>query len=141
MSRRSKSTARRALVLAGALWAAAACAHAQDGPTIQVQPLFVRAKMVSAPLDPSTAADRLYPDEARAKRIEADVTVVCRIVAGGDTTDCSVQSESVAGMGFGQKALLAWSRVKQPMRLNGQLLGSGTAVIPLRFRVERPAFE
>jgi TonB family protein len=141
MSRPSNPTATRAFVLAGALWAAAACAHAQDGPTVNVQPLFITAKVTTARLDPSKAADRLYPDEARAKKIEADVTVACRIVAGGETTDCRVQSESVAGMGFGQKALLAWSRIKKPLTLNGQLLGGGMALIPLRFRVQKGAFD
>ncbi len=65
--------------------------------------------------------------------------LVCRIVAGGDTTGCHVKSESVKGQAFGEYALRIWSRLKKPVSVQGRWIDNGIAYVPIHFRMEKPA--
>jgi TonB family protein len=122
--------------------AAATVAHAAEGQTVQLGALTVTAKLVPTTPPPVAAGEapplRYYPEQAQANRIEADVMLMCQIVEGGGTSDCRVKSESVSGQGFGEKALLVWFQVKQPVKVGGDVWNAGTALVPIKFRMEKP---
>ncbi len=88
------------------------------------------ARWVEKPSDDDVAA--AFPDEA--KETSGRAVVQCVISAEGEPSNCSVQSETPAGNGFGQAALgLARKFRFKPKTLNGVAVDGGVATMPVRF--------
>ncbi len=116
--------------------------HAGEGEIVRLGALTVTGKLIALTPPPAALGDdppvRYYPERAQTNRIEADVTLRCKVVEGGATVGCRVKDESVKREGFGEKALLIWSRVNKPVQVGGQVWNAGTVLVPIRFRMEKP---
>jgi TonB family protein len=79
-------------------------------------------------------AQALYPAEAATAGIESGLAkVTCTLAASGALSDCTVQSESVANMGFGQAALrIAQAFVANPWTGEGFPVEGGRITLPIK---------
>jgi TonB family protein len=78
--------------------------------------------------------ENYYPKVAQFLSLDGHATIICDVTAQGTTTNCSVESETPAGMGFGEAAvsLSDFFRMK-PMTMDGAPVAGGKVQIPIRF--------
>lgn len=76
-----------------------------------------------------------YPDEAVDKSVSGRVTIICKVNIWGRLKDCVVDSESPAGMGFGEAALRMADKTfrMKPQTIDGKPVDDTAIRIPLRF--------
>ena len=104
---------------------AGAASGSGDAPVITTP-----ARWIEKPGDDDIAA--AFPDEA--KETSGRAVVQCAISAQGEPSNCSVQSETPTGSGFGQAALGLARKFKfKPKTLNGVAVDGGVATIPVHF--------
>lgn len=79
---------------------------------------------------------RYYPDAAVDKSVSGTVTLTCQVSQYGRLKACAVDSESPAGMGFGEAALaLADKEFRmKPGRIDGKIVDGESVTIPLEFQ-------
>ena len=81
-----------------------------------------------------------FPSDPEAQRRGGSATLHCIITTTGAARDCTVATESPAGLGFGQAALtLAPQFLFRPAIRDGQPVESGVS-IPITFGASDPAF-
>lgn len=77
---------------------------------------------------------RVYPPRAREQRVDARVTMECRVVADGRMSACVVLDEEPAGYGFWGAALKLAPKFRLHSTLpDGTRVEGGMIKIPLRF--------
>jgi TonB family protein len=89
--------------------------------------------------DADTLADH-YPPLAMMMQLEGRAVIECKVAATGRLNNCSVESESPAGLGFGRATVaMADSFKMRPMSLDGAPVDGATVRVPLRFALPEEA--
>ena len=103
---------------------------------VRLSPVTVEGKLQPpAPAPPL----RYYPERAEQQHIEGDVTLRCQVKPPGRFDRCEIMDETPKGQEFGLHATEIVERLQFALPgADGKPLESGVAVIPLRFRMERP---
>jgi protein TonB len=78
--------------------------------------------------------DALYPARAGRRRIPADVILLCQVLAEGVVVGCRVETESPAGLGFGEAALKMTPMFRiRPKLVDGQAVDRALVRVPIGF--------
>ena len=77
---------------------------------------------------------RVWPVEAARKGVGGTAVVICHTTVEGQLDRCRIRSETPAGAGFGDAALLVTRYFSmRPQRVDGVPVGGALVVIPMRF--------
>jgi len=119
------------------LLAASVKADEPKPPAMPVRPPDARSTITNPDWIALPSGDQLnayYPDLAQVLNLAGEARMGCEVTATGSLTNCSIVSETPAGIGFGQAAL-GMSKFFQmrPKTVNGQPVGGAGVVIPLKF--------
>lgn len=78
----------------------------------------------------------LFPADARAKGVGGVVKMECVVTADGRLSDCMINSECPAGLGFGDATLKSAPYFKmRPQTVDGRPVGGGKVIIPMAWKV------
>ena len=79
---------------------------------------------------------RLYPAEARSRRLGGTAVMQCQVGQSGALSACAIVREGPPGLGFGNAVLqMAPLFRMKPMSVGGKPVAGGIVRIPVKFRL------